>query len=367
MEQKLERLQQKLVEQNVDCLALIPGANMQYITGVDFHLMERPIIGLFFQADNPLFVTPNFELERLSKSAVDAKTYSDGGQSAGDVLGDALSELASLPQTVAVEYLTMRVLEQQILKAQLPNMTMLDADPIMSALRERKSAPEIQAMRDAIEITENALEDVLSELEPGITEKQLAERLGSALREHGGEAPPFSPIVLTNERAALPHNEPSDYEIRTGDVLLIDFGTSKHGYISDITRMFYVGQPPNDEVAELHNVLLQANEAGRAAISPGVTCESIDRATRQVVVEAGLGEYFIHRTGHGIGMQAHEEPYIVEGNKKVLEAGMTFTVEPGLYLPGKVGLRIEDDVLVTEDGAETLTTFDRSIRVVEAI
>jgi Xaa-Pro dipeptidase len=187
---------EQLADRNVDCLALIPGANMKYMTGVDFHLMERPIIGLFFPEERPLFLTPDFEKDRLSAMSVRAATYSDSGIPAVDVLGQALALLDQLPQSVAVEFLTMRVLEQQMIKQHLPDMILLNGDPIMSSLREKKSAQEVEAIKQAIAITEAALEAVISTLKPGLTEKQLAEQLSAALRERGGEAPPFDPIVL---------------------------------------------------------------------------------------------------------------------------------------------------------------------------
>ena len=216
-------------------------------------------------------------------------------------------------------------------------------------------------MRQAIAITEKALAEVIAGVRLFDTERAIAGRLRTALIEHGGEALPFEPIVLAGPRAALPHGVPSDRPVRMGDVLLIDFGTSYGGYISDITRTFVVGLPLEGRNRDVYEAVKAANQAGREAARPGATAQDVDRAARKVIEEAGFGEYFIHRTGHGIGLDAHEGPYIVEGNDVVLEPGMTFTVEPGIYIPGEIGVRIEDDVLITPDGAESLTTFDREL------
>ncbi|MGF1507494.1 MAG: M24 family metallopeptidase [Anaerolineae bacterium] len=173
---------------------------------------------------------------------------------------------------------------------------------------------------------------------------------------------PFSPIVLFGERTPLPHGMPSNRTLQHSDPILIDFGTSVNGYMSDITRCFFFGEP-DAKAREVYEVVLAANTAGREAAGPGVPAQDVDRAARQVIEEAGYGEYFIHRTGHGLGIDAHEEPYIVEGNSQHLEPGMCFTVEPGIYIPGEIGIRIEDDLIITGEGAESLSTFPREIRV----
>jgi Xaa-Pro dipeptidase len=199
---------------------------------------------------------------------------------------------------------------------------------------------------------------------PGMTERDVMASLSLALMEAGSGPLPFEGIVLAGERAALPHGGPTDREINVGDVLLLDFGARKEGYISDITRTFAVGRPLEGKHKAVYEAVKAANAAGRAAARPGVTCEEVDRAARKVIEDAGFGKYFVHRTGHGIGLDGHERPYIVEGNKTVLEVGMAFTVEPGIYIPGEIGVRIEDDMIVTADGADSLTTFGRDLIVV---
>jgi Xaa-Pro dipeptidase len=167
-------------------------------------------------------------------------------------------------------------------------------------------------------------------------------------------------IVVAGPNSADPHAGPSDRPVQSGDFLTIDFGAVKDGYPADLTRTFVVGEP-TERQREMYDAVLRANKAGRQAVGPGVHAEDIDRAARQEIEAAGYGEFFIHRTGHGLGLEVHEPPYIVEGNSQPVVQGAVFTIEPGVYLPGFGGVRIEDDVQVTADGADCLTSFSREL------
>ncbi|NBD36125.1 MAG: M24 family metallopeptidase, partial [Chloroflexi bacterium] len=175
----------------------------------------------------------------------------------------------------------------------------------------------------------------------------------------------FEPIVAGGPNGGLPHAVPGDRPFKAGDWIVVDWGALVDGYASDITRMVVLGEP-RGKMREIHEIVLRANEAGRAAVEPGVEAQAIDAAARAVIQEAGYGPHFMHRTGHGIGLEAHESPYIVAGNDRSMAPGMTFTVEPGIYLPELGGVRIEDDVVVTLQGAETLTTLPRAPFIVES-
>lgn len=364
-QERLKRLQAELKASQVDCAALLPGANLRYLIGLDFHLMERPTT-LLIPADGPSsFVLPALEhhkVEQAGLAGVRLFTYTD--QQGPDEA--ARQAIAALPEvrTLAVEYLRMRVLELRLVQRYLPNVTLADAGQIMETLRLVKSAEEIALMRRAIDITERALAQTIEWVRPGVTERQVANRLSIELLEAGAGALPFEPIVLAGPNAAQPHGIPGDRDVRVGEMLLIDFGASTDGYISDIARTFMIGEPPVARLEEIYRVVKAANAAGRAAAGPGVPCQDVDRAARRVMVEAGYGEYFTHRVGHGIGMEAHEGPYMVEGNERPLEVGMTFTIEPGIYLPGEAGIRIEDDMVVTPGGAESLTRFNRELTII---
>jgi Xaa-Pro dipeptidase len=174
---------------------------------------------------------------------------------------------------------------------------------------------------------------------------------------------PFKPIVASGPNSALPHATPTDRKLQNGDLLIIDWGATVDGYISDITRTFALDEI-DTELEKIHSIVQGSNAAGREAIRPGAACEEIDRACRSVIDAAGYGQFFIHRTGHGIGLEAHEHPNIREGNLQTLTPGMTFTVEPGVYIPDRGGVRVEDDAIVTDSGGESLSTYNRQLEVI---
>ena len=198
----------------------------------------------------------------------------------------------------------------------------------------------------------------------GRTEKEIAAELMVQLLRRGSQAElPFSPIVSGGPNSANPHASPSDRKLQPGDLLVVDWGARVDGYISDLTRTFAVGEL-EPEFRKIAEIVLAANTAGRAAGHPGAPCANVDKATRHVIEQAGYGEYFTHRTGHGIGMEDHEDPYMRGDNMQMLYPGMAYTVEPGIYLPGRGGVRIEDNVVVTKDGVDVLSNMPRELRQV---
>jgi D-alanyl-D-alanine dipeptidase len=197
----------------------------------------------------------------------------------------------------------------------------------------------------------------------GKTENQISREVGALLEANGTDVATFA-IVAAGPNGASPHHEPGNRIVGDGDAIVLDFGGKVGGYGSDTTRMFHVGEP-SSRYREVHDIVLAAQQAGIAAVRPGVAAESVDRATRQPIVDAGYGEFFIHRTGHGIGLDGHEDPYIVEGNSQELVAGMAFSIEPGVYLPGEFGVRIEDIVVCTTEGVERMNQSDRRVVIVE--
>lgn len=365
--ERVARLQQELKARGTQCAAFLPGPNLHYLTGLEFHLMERPTVGFFPAEGRPVFAIPGLESAKFEGDTtvdydVDLFTYSDE-DGPDEAFRAAMADLPEIAE-LAVEFLRMRVTELRLVQRHAPNAVLQNADPIMDALRLYKDTAEIEKMQKAIDITEQALRDVVENVKLGDTESEIAGRLRIKLIEYGGGALPFEPIVLIGPRAALPHGAPGERPLRAGDVLLIDYGTSYESYISDVTRTFVAGMPLTGKYKAVYEAVEAANKAGREAAGPGVPCQDVDRAARKAIEDAGFGEYFIHRTGHGIGIDAHERPYILEGNEAVLEPGMTFTVEPGIYIPGEIGVRIEDDMLITENGARSLTKYERGQTVV---
>jgi Xaa-Pro dipeptidase len=361
---RIAKLARLAARADLDCIAIMPGANMQYFTGLSFHLSERPTVALFPRTEQPALILPAFEASKTARSPLDWRTFTYvDGQDPLEAF-QAVSEAMNLNGArIGVEALKMRVRELRLLQAAAPGAVCEDADGLIASLRMIKDQTEIAAMRRAIRITEQALDDVCDVIRAGLTERQVANELLIALMRRGAESIAFEPLIQSGPNAALPHLAPTGRVIQSGEGLLLDFGITVDGYTSDITRTFAVGET-SAEFKRIYEVVKQANATGRTAAKPGATGQDIDRAARGVIVDAGYGQYFTHRTGHGLGLESHEPPYMVEGNAMPLVAGNTFTVEPGIYLPGLGGVRIEDEVWMTETGAESLTTYDRELRVI---
>lgn len=365
--QRLERLREQLRAQKVDCLAMLPGVNLRHLIGIDFMLLERPFILLIpaSSTNEPLLVIPELEAVNWKHQApFDVCLFSWSDTSGPDeAIRQAAHQLTDI-RALAVEYLRMRYLEYDLLSRFLPGLRIVKGEAILNPLRLRKDSQELESHQKAAQVCERSLEDVVSSLSPGETERQICNRLMSAILKNGGESIPIEPAVLSGPNSSSPHGRASDRRVEPGDILLIDFVTTVNGYFADITRTFVVSEKPSSKLQAVYSAVKAANEAGCAAIRPGVTCQDVDRATRQTLLEAGFGANFIHRTGHGLGLDVHEEPGIGEGNEMRLEEGMVFTIEPGVYLDGWGGVRIEDDVVVTKNGYESLTTFGRELRVI---
>jgi Xaa-Pro dipeptidase len=360
IEKRLQGLRQRQATDGLDCVALVPGANLRYLTSLNLSLSERPFVFFFPREGRPASILPILEAPRIEAHLTfeaELFTYSDeeGPQLAFERACRALN-LAG--KRLGVEFLNMRVLELKRLEQYAPGCQMLDAGRVLSELRIVKDAQEVEHMRQAIRMTEQALQEAANAIEPGRTDLEIAAELKIAFLRAGAQGMSFEPIVVAGPESALPHAVPSGRLVEPGDLIVIDCGVTYQGYVADITRTFAAG-PVAPQLERVYEIVKEANAAGRAAVRPGVSAQEVDRITRQVIAQAGYGEYFTHRTGHGLGLEVHEPPYIVEGNQELLQPGMTFTVEPGIYLPGQGGVRIEDDVLVTSQGAEILTTFPR--------
>jgi len=355
---RIQKLEAEIQHRQLDCLVLVPGANMVYLTGLHFHLGDRPTAIFFRPGQPPALVLPELEMQKVVHLPnLIAFPWADE-EGFSSAFRNAAAELELSGKKIGVEAFTMRVVESQMLKECAPNAKLVPADGVVSKLRMRKDANELAAMRRAADLAQQALDATLEQFRPGMTEKQIAAKLKMAGLETGAQNISFDPIVSGGPNAANPHASPTERPVNKGDFLLIDWGVVVDGYASDITRTWPVGEM-EPEMRTIYDLVQAANAAGRAAVKPGVTCEMVDAATRQVIADAGYGKYFTHRTGHGLGMQVHEAPFIVQGDQTVLEPGMTFTIEPGIYLPGRNGVRIEDDVVVTEHGCESLTTYSR--------
>jgi Xaa-Pro dipeptidase len=356
-------LQTALHSAGFDALVLNPGPSLTYLTGLEFHLSERPVVAAFFPEKPPFIVLPELETAKVRHLDYDLQSfpYQEDPAAWLDVFRSATEHARLRGGRIGLEPVSMRFLELDLLQNAIPSAEFLSADDVIASLRMIKDQIEVDYMQQAVYIAQNALQATLPFIKPGLTEKAVALELSIQLIKHGSNPYlPFSPIVSSGSNSANPHASPSDRPLQEGDLLVIDYGANVGGYFSDITRTFAIGtvDPKYHHIAE---VVLLANQAGRDAVRPGATAASVDQASRSVIETYGYGQYFFHRTGHGLGLQGHEPPYIRLGNPLQLQPGMTFTIEPGIYLPDENGVRIEDNIVVTPDGARTLTTLPRNL------
>jgi len=248
------------------------------------------------------------------------------------------------------------------LQAALPGTGYVSMTMTLPMLRAVKDEDELQRLTIAGAAADAAYEEIVNVQFAGRLETEVAADLAGLLRKHGHSQVDFT-VVGSGPNGANPHHEAGDRTIQEGDMVVLDFGGLKDGYGSDTTRSVHVGEP-TDEEREVHEIVRRAQQAGFEAVRPGVACQEIDRAARKVIADAGYGEYFIHRVGHGIGLTTHEPPYMVEGETHLIEPGMCFSIEPGIYLPGRFGVRIEDIVVATEDGGRRLNNTSHDLHIV---
>ena len=363
---RFDRLNASLHVSGLDAVILNPGPTLTHLTGLRFHLMERPVVLLFAKDQDPAIVLPELELQKVASLPYKLQVfpYPENPSEWDDAFRKATQALNLDGKRIGVDPRQLRLLEFRHVKAGAPEADYPDASDVLSSLRLKKEKTEVEAMRRAVRIAQAALEATIPAIKLGMTEKELSSELVVQLLNQGSDSEmPFAPIVSGGPNSANPHASPTERKLQAGDLLVVDWGATYEGYISDLTRTFAVGEV-DGEYEKVHRIVQEANAAGRAAAKPGVPCANVDKATRDVIEKSGYGKYFTHRTGHGIGMEGHEEPYIRGDNMQLLEPGMAFTVEPGIYLPNRNGVRIEDNVVITEDGADVLSDMPREIRVV---
>ncbi|ANN17663.1 dipeptidase [Amycolatopsis orientalis] len=362
---RLDRARAAAAAAGTDALLIAPGSDLRYLIGQAGGSFER-LTTLVIPADGvPALVLPKLEAPGYAdvpadELGIEVVTWVDG-DNAYELVADRLGK----PGRVAVSDFT-PALHVLAFRGALGDAEQTLAGPIVRELRMRKDAAEIQALRDAGAAIDRVHARVHEWLRPGRTEAEVGADITAAIVEEGHTHADFV-IVGSGPNGASPHHDVSERVIERGDVVVVDIGGPiAEGYNSDSTRTYAVGEPRDADVAETYAVLQRAQKAAVEAVRPGVTAESIDAAARDIIAEAGFGEYFIHRTGHGIGLDVHEEPYIIKGNTLPLEPGMAFSVEPGIYQPGRWGARIEDIVVVTEDGVEPVNQRPHELIVLDA-
>jgi Xaa-Pro dipeptidase len=363
---RLDKLNASLRSSDLDAVILNPGPTLTHLTGLHFHLMERPVVLMFARDQEPAIVLPELELQKVASLPYKLQVfaYPENPSEWDGVFSRAAHSLSLDGKRIGVEPRQLRLLEFRYVKAGAPEADYPDASEVLSALRLRKDRAEVEAMRRAVKIAQDALEATIPLVKIGMTEKELSSELVVQLLRNGSEPEmPFAPIVSSGPNSANPHASPTARKLQAGDLLVVDWGATYDGYISDLTRTFAAGEI-EEEYQKIHEIVQEANAAGRAAAKPGAPCAAVDKAAREVIESSGYGVYFTHRTGHGIGMEGHEEPYMRGDNMQLLEPGMAFTVEPGIYLPNRNGVRIEDNVVITETGADVLSDMPREVRTI---
>ncbi|MDI6895315.1 MAG: Xaa-Pro peptidase family protein [Bacillota bacterium] len=353
-EKRYSHLQRKLAQEDIRAGLITDPVNLYYLTGWRTNPHERFTGLLVPKSGRPALVVPTLDVEAAGVAWVsDIRGWKDG-ENPYEVLAGAARASRVMEGSLAVEKASITLeMYEGVVEALKPART-LDLSRLLNQLRVIKGQDELELMQRAADIACKALDLVCQFIRPGVTEREIAHLLDETMRSFGADGPAFETIVLSGVRSALPHGRTGDRAIRAGDLVLIDFGAAYRGYLSDITRTFCVGPWPED-LSLIYDAVLAAHDAAMDVVGPGITMEEVDRAARRAIEERGFGSYFNHRTGHGLGLAIHEEPSFVEGNRQELEPGMVGTIEPGVYLPGVGGVRIEDEVVVTAAGSERLT------------
>lgn len=363
---RLARITEAIAREGLAGLALMPDANLRYLSGLSFHHGKRLTL-VIVPADGatPLFVVPALEEQRArSNSQIEMRYFpwsdADGPREALRAALEAGLSPALRERPLGVEHTAMRVMELRALEEQWPGLRTVDAMPLLSQLRMVKDNQELALIGEAVRIVEEALGRTIARIKVGMTERELSRFLSEAISAAGGEGESFENMVAGGPNGANPHHANTERAFQPGDLIIIDCGARYRGYISDITRTVALGEP-SPEARRIYELVKAANAAGKAWCRPAATGAEIDAAARKIISDGGYGDYFVHRTGHGFGLETHEEPNIVAGNNEPLTPGTTFTVEPGIYVPGLCGVRIEDDMVITEEGARSLTNFEREL------
>ncbi|WP_421849398.1 M24 family metallopeptidase [Oricola sp.] len=360
MSDRLARLRERMASEGVDLVALGPGAHLAWLLDLHPHGDERPLV-FCVTANGEGFLMPALEADS-ARQHTDLPFYewtdAEGPSGALETLLEAVG--ASAARSIALDE-CMRADHAALLQDRLLNAKRQFSETTVGALRMRKEEGEYAILKRNAVSADTAMQAAWAGMRAGMTEAEVAEIVRESFREQG--ARPLFNIVGAGGNGAFPHHQTGNTVLQPGDAVVMDIGGKLKGYSSDITRMAVIGEPP-EGYAEVHAIVDAAVEAAMAAARPGVKAHVVDDAARGVIADAGYGEYFLHRTGHGLGTEVHEPPYITASSQSVLDEGMVFSIEPGIYLPGRFGLRLEEIVILRADGPEILSDLPRDWRVI---
>jgi len=355
--QRLKAIQERLSKENIDGLLITCPENKRYLTG-----FSGSTSWVIVTPERCLILVDGRYTEQAGQECpatverIHITDYQDG---LPKELSSTLNQLKF--KRLGIEAHKMTLLEARKIEENTGSLILVSTTGWLESLRIKKSPEEIQLLRESIALAEKACQKAIESIEPEVQESQVAHRIVDYLSKHGCKEA-FESIVASGERSAMPHGRPTDRRIQKGDAVVIDMGAVVQGYHSDITRTVCLGEP-NDEKKKVYDTLQKAQEAAYKAVKPGAIGKEVDAAARKVIQEAGYAEFFTHGLGHGIGLEVHEGPSVRRASEQVLEPGMVITVEPGIYLPGKFGMRLEDDVLVTDNGYELLSTLPQKLKI----
>jgi Xaa-Pro dipeptidase len=363
---RIEKARRLMAEQKVDALMLTGGTSLAYFSGMQWGLSERLFAMLLPVKGEAFYVCPAFEEERAREQiakgplghSADVRTWEEH-ENPYQRVSQGLRDRGIASGSLGIEETVRFVFSDGVSKA-APTVKLTTGTPISAGCRITKDAHELALMRLAAQVTLKAYEAAWKALKDGMTQDDFASLVAQAHRQLGFEG---GAGVQVGQYSALPHGSITPQVVREGSILLIDGGCSVEGYVSDISRTFVLGKA-TDKMKQVFDIEYAAQTAALKAARPGVPCEAVDAAARKVIVDAGYGpdyKYFTHRVGHGMGMDGHEWPYLVRGNTLPLAPGMTFSDEPGIYIPGEFGVRLEDDMVITENGAELMTPQSPSL------
>jgi Xaa-Pro aminopeptidase len=351
-------------EAGLDLVALAPSDNLRYVLGFAPHYDERACMLLVTPASAAVLM-PSLNAEQAAGDAPELElvTWSDDAGPT-DALHRTLATVGANGVGRAGIDPEMRADHLLLLQEAIPGTSCVSAEIAVRPLREVKSEGELRLLQAAADAGDAAMRAAFAACRPGATELQVADAAAAAFRAEGCEEVVFT-IVGAGPNGAFPHYHAGHQQLAVGDAIVIDIGARRDGYMCDITRMVVVGEPSPRHL-EVHRAVEAAVQAGLAAARPGATCHEVDAAARGAIEDAGFGKYFVHRTGHGLGISTHEPPWIMRGENVELKVGMVHSIEPGIYLPGEFGVRLEEIVHVTEEGCERLSSLPRDLQVAEA-
>ncbi|MCD0463592.1 M24 family metallopeptidase [Roseiconus lacunae] len=354
MSERIKTLTKQLDEIGADAFYVVDEINVRYLTG-----FTGDSSSLLISRSGALMLSDGRYKEQLDEECPGLRYEIKSPSQRPDAFtADVLA--GSGAKKIAIESDSMTVAGFNAIKSKLPEIEWVDTSGVLLKQRMIKDSEEIEVLRSAVRINERALQSVLAKLGPDWTELEVAYELESTIRRLGATGFSFDPIIGAGPGGAKPHYSPDQTVLGDHSTLLIDWGTKLGGYASDLTRCFHYGNPPA-KFAGAYQAVLDSQLAAIDAIRPGATAKSVDEASRSVLKKAGLAEYFVHGLGHGVGLQIHESPRLSGVSEDILQPGMVITVEPGVYFEGEFGIRIEDDILVTEDGNEVLSGFPKGL------